>query len=192
MDARDLMDSRASVPPKLLGDPAPEGETLDAILRAGTRAPDHGRLRPWRFIVVRGAARGKLGEVYAEALKKRDPEATDALLQVERERPLRAPLLVVCVAKVKQHPKIPEVEQLLSAGSAAHAIVIAAQAHGFGAMWTTGPNAYDPNVHAALGLEEGESLVGFVNIGTPTGEVPPLKRPDPAKFVAEWGGPADN
>ncbi|MEX2642601.1 MAG: nitroreductase [Acetobacterales bacterium] len=190
MDARELMESRASVPPKLLGDPAPEGETLDAILRAATRAPDHGRLRPWRFIMVRGEAREKLGEVYAAALLKRDPDATEALLQVERERPLRAPLLIVCVARAKQHPKIPEIEQILSAGSATHALVIAAQAYGFGAMWTTGPNAYDANVHTALGLEQGQRIVGFVNIGTPTGEVPPLKRPDPASFVEEWTGPA--
>ncbi len=190
MDARDLMAQRASVPPKLLGEPAPDGETLDAILAAATRAPDHGRMRPWRFIVIRGDARARLGEVFAEALARRDPEATEALLQVERDRPLRAPLLIACAAKVKTHPKIPEIEQVLSCGAAAHSILLAAQAHGFGGMWLTGANAYDPHVMDALGLTDSQRLLGFIYLGTATGAVPPLKRPDPEKFIEEWTGAA--
>jgi nitroreductase len=190
MDARDLMAMRASVPPKLLGDPAPDGAVLDAILEAACRAPDHGRMRPWRFIVIRGAARAQLGTVFAEALARRDPGASEALLQVERDRPLRAPLLIACAAKVKAHPKIPEIEQLLSCGAAAYGILLAAQAHGFGGMWLTGANAYDPHVKDALGLTEGQQLLGFIYLGTAAGEIPPIKRPDPEKFTKEWTGAA--
>ena len=129
MDALEAVLTRHSVPPAFLAEPAPDDATLERILAAGASAPDHGRLRPWRFIVIRGPARARLGEVFAEALVRRQPDAPAAALEQERARPLRAPLLIVVGARLEpQHPKIPEIEQILSTAAAAQSILIVAHA----------------------------------------------------------------
>ena len=140
MDALEAVLTRHSVPPAFLAEPAPDDATLERILAAGASAPDHGRLRPWRFIVIRGPARARLGEVFAEALVRRQPDAPAPALEQERARPLRAPLLIVVGARLEpQHPKIPEIEQILSTAAAAQSILIAAHALGYGAKWLTFP-----------------------------------------------------
>lgn len=191
MDAMELLLNRASIAPRLHQEPAPSDAELRQIIAAACRAPDHGRLRPWRFIVIRGAARTRLGEVFAEALKQRRPDATGALIETELARPLRSPLLVAVVARVqKDHPKIPEIEQILSAGAAAHGMLLAAQAMGYGAMMLTGDNAYDPNVGRALGLAADDRIIAFVYLGTQVGEPPNLPRADPADHTSEWTAPS--
>jgi nitroreductase len=177
------------VAPAFLGDPAPDDAALERILAAGSCAPDHGRLRAWRFIVVRGAARERLGEVFAEALSKRQPDAPQAAVEQERQRPLRAPLVIALAARIEpQHPKIPEIEQILSAGAAAQNVLLAAHAQGFGAKWLTGAAAYDDHVKAALGLEPGDRLIGFLHIGTVAGEAPRVPHADPREHTVEWRG----
>ena len=189
MDTMQALMSRISVPPKLLGDPAPEGADLDELMAAAVRVPDHGGLRPWRFLVVRGEARAKLGEVFAEALVKRDPAADEAAIEKERNRPLRSPMIVVAYAKVDPNiEKIPVVEQIVSTGTAAYNIMLAAQAKGYGAMMLTGANAYDPTVKSALGLEASDAIVAFVYLGTPIKQVSDKRRPDAQDFVSEWTG----
>lgn len=191
MDAIDALFTRASIGPAFLAGPGPEGEALRTILAAGTRAPDHGKLRHWRFLVIRGEARARLGEVFAEGLRRRDPSATPPMIEKEFARPLKAPLVVAVAARIdKEHPKIPEVEQLLSAGAAVENMLLAAHALGFGAKWLTGEPAYDPYVWAALGLAPGERLIGFVHVGTATAGPPPMRRPEPEAHVREWTGPA--
>src|SRR5579862_1263742 len=98
MDALDVLLTRRS--PAGLKDPAPGDAALKSMLDAAMRAPDHGKLRPWRFLVLRGEARARLGTVMAEALKRRDPAATPPLLEKERAKPLRAPLIVVVAAEI--------------------------------------------------------------------------------------------
>ena len=189
MDALTALLSRHSVAPPFLGDPGPDEGALERILAAGVSAPDHGRLRLWHFIVVRGEARGRLGEVFAAALKNRQPDAPEAALEQERQRPLRAPLVIALAARVDpQHPKIPEVEQILSAGAAAQNVLLAAHAQGFGAKWLTGAVAYDEYVKAALGLEPRDRLIGFLHIGTVSGEAPRVPRADPRAHTREWRG----
>jgi nitroreductase len=117
--------------------------------------------------LIRGEARTKLGEVLALALKRRDPQAGPDLLERERLKPLRAPLVLIVAARITPNPKIPAVEQLLSAGAAAQNIMIACHALGFGAMWKTGDPAYDVSVKEALGLRVTDEIVGFLYIGTP-------------------------
>lgn len=191
MQALDLLLNRASVAPRLHAEPAPSDSELNQILAAACRAPDHGRLRPWRFIVIRGDARAKLGEVFADALKKRDPNAPQATLDKELNRPLRSPLIVAVIATAqKDHPKIPEVEQIVSAGAAAHAMVLAAQAMGYGGMLLTGTNAYDETVKAALGVAPSETIISYAYFGTPTAPMPDAPRPKPADITQEWTGPA--
>ncbi len=189
MEAMEALLSRSSVPAKLLGEPAPAGDDLDDILSAAVRAPDHGGMQPWRFILVRGAARHRLGEVFVEALLKRQPDADADAIEKERNRPLRSPLIIViCAALKADDPKVPEIEQILSAGAAAQNMLNAAHAKGYGAILLTGANAYDPHVAQALGLKPSERIVCFAYLGTPIKKLSPKRRPDPRAFVREWTG----
>jgi nitroreductase len=125
MDALAALSTRHSVAPPFLTEPGPDEQMLARILAAGASAPDHGRLRPWRFIVIRGEARARLGEVFARALLKRQPDAPAEALEQERGRPMRAPVVIAVVARLDpQHPKIPEFEQILSTGAAVENIPV--------------------------------------------------------------------
>jgi nitroreductase len=175
--------SRTSV--KLLGEPAPDNEQLRVIFEAAVRAPDHGKLRPWRFFIVRGDARRRLSELFVDAVKRREPGANEAQIEKEREKPLRAPLTIAVVAKTVVGHKIPEFEQALSAGAAAMNILNAIHAMGFGAKWVTGANCYDPEFRRQFGLDTADQLLGFIHVGTPMEKVA-TERPDAADFVVEW------
>lgn len=189
MEALQAVLTRHSIAPAFLGEPAPDDQALERILAAGASAPDHGRLRPWRFVVIRGEARERLGAVFVEALRRRQPDAPEAAIEQERNRPLRAPLLLAVAARIDpQHPKIPEVEQILSAGAAVQNMLLAAHAQGFGAKWLTGANAYDGHVRDALGLGPEDRLIGFVHIGTVDGSPPAVPRADPRELTVEWQG----
>jgi nitroreductase len=178
--------SRVSV--KLLGEPAPDDAQLRVIFEAAVRAPDHGKLRPWRFFVVRGDARQRLSDLFVDGVKRREPGANAAQIEKEREKPLRAPLTIVLVAKIAPGHKIPEFEQALSAGAAAMNILNAIHALGFGAKWVTGANCYDAEFRCQFGLDAADQLLGFIHVGTPMEKIA-TERPDPAEFVTEWSGP---
>ena len=184
--ALDVLLSRASV--SAFQEPGPNEDQLRLLLEAAVRAPDHGRLRPWQFLVIRGGARLRVSEILVEALKRRDPAATAAQIEKERGKPLRAPLLIVAVAKVQPNHKIPEIEQVLSAGAAAMNILNAAHALGFAVKWVTGPAAYDPSVRSALGLAPQDRIVGFLHVGTAAEKPIETERPDSSEFAVEWTG----
>lgn len=185
MDAMTALKSR--VTPLRLIEPAPSGEALQALLEAATRAPDHGKLRPWRLFVIEGEGRTRLGELMVEALKRNDPEAPEPLLIREAEKPMRAPMIIVLAAKVEaEHPKIPAVEQIMSAACAAQNIQLAAHAQGFGCMWKTGAPARDAGIKAAFGLAPTDELVGFLYIGTPEGGLPQPRQVKMEDHVARW------
>jgi len=189
MEALEAVITRCSVAPAFLAEPAPDDAALERILAAGASAPDHGRLRPWRFIVIRGAARARLGEVFAAALRRRDPAAPEAALEQERNRPLRAPLVIAVVATLdRQHAKIPEIEQILSAGAAVQNMLLAAHAQGYGGKWLTGANAYDEHVKAALGLAPDDRLVAFLYLGSIDGRPPTVPHADAREHAVEWSG----
>ena len=171
--------------PKLAG-PAPSDEDMDTIVRAGLRAPDHAWLTPWRFVVIRGDRREAFGEVLAEALARREPDADQAALDKARAAPLRAPLMIAVLAHIKPHPKVPPVEQRLSAGCAAHAMLLATEALGFAGIWRTGGAAFDENVHRALNAEANEEIIGFLYIGTRAGKAKPLPQREPRHFTSDW------
>ncbi len=177
---------RYSTPAKLLNDPAPNDEQLKKILETAMSAPDHGRLRPYRFIVVRGDARYKLSDIFGEAVARRDPDVDPIYIKKQRDKPLRSPMIVVVVARLAENPKVPEIEQLHSAGAAAHGILLAANALGFGSIWLTGDNAYDPFVRAELGLADNERIVAFIYLGTPATELPPRELPAVDDFLTYW------
>ena len=189
MDTMQSLISRVSVPPRLLGDPAPSGADFDEIMAAAMSAPDHGALTPWRFITIEGEARAKLGEVFVDALKKRDPDADGAAIEKERNRPMRSPMIVVAVAKIDETvANVPPIEQAVATGIAAYAIIVAAQAKGFGGILLTGKNAQDSNVKAELGLDETDEIVSFVYLGTPIKQVSEKRRPEASQFLSEWTG----
>jgi len=184
MEAIEALISRRS--PGQFTEPAPDDAALSEILHAAMRAPDHGKLKPWRFIVLRGEARLKFGEVMAEAMRRREPEAPDNMVAREREKPLRAPLIVVLVAAIKEGHKIPVIEQLLSAGAAAQNVMLAAHAMGYGAAWKTGAPAYDAYVKEALGLAPSDAIVGFLYLGTPLARPQPLPATELSSFIRSW------
>lgn len=184
MQALDALLSRVSI--ARLSEPAPDARQRELMLRAALRAPDHGQLRPWRFIEIEGEGRVALGELFASALLAREPQAADAALDKARAMPLRAPLLWLVVARPQAHPKVPRDEQLQSAACAAHGILLAAHAQGVGAIWRTGEMALDPTVARGLGLGADELILGFLYLGTPLG---PLRAPpvlEPGDFLARW------
>ncbi len=185
MEAMDLLLARHSA--TRLAAPGPDRAALDAMLRAALRAPDHGRLRPWRFIVIPEEHREAFGDLLARTLQAREPNASPDELARERGKALRAPVIVAAAACLRRGHKIPEIEQLLAAGAAAENVMLAAQATGFGAMWKTGAAAYDPAVKEALGLDADDAIVGFLYIGTETGEPSPAPRPTLEGHVSVWG-----
>jgi len=165
--------------------------SIRALLRAAMRAPDHGRLRPWRFILVDGDARNALGDVLAAALRRREPTVAEAAITKERSKPLRAPLIVVVAATLREHRGVPPVEQIVAAGAAAQNLLVAAHALGFGGFWRTGAPAYDDGVKRALGLRADDAIVGFLYLGTPSTALAPAPEPDVAAHVTHWQGPVE-
>ena len=179
-----FLQTRNSAPK--LTDPGPGEEELNAMFQAATRAPDHAWLRPWRFITISGDRRNAFGEVLEQCLVARKPDADEAARTKARQSPLRAPVLITCVVRIVEHPKVPPVEQRLSAGCAAHALLLAAEAQGYAGIWRTGDAAFDPAVMQALGLDEDEEIVGFIYIGTRQGKAKPLPELDTGGFVSRW------
>ncbi|HEY5739078.1 MAG TPA: nitroreductase [Gammaproteobacteria bacterium] len=177
---------RQSTPAKALAEPAPDDRQLRKILKTALTAPDHGRLHPYRFISIRGDARHRLSEVFGAATRRRDPDVDPAYLKKQQDKPLRSPLILVVVAQLIDSPKIPEIEQMLSAGAAAHNVLLAANALGFGSIWLTGDNAYDAHVCDELGLADNERIIGFIYIGTPVIELPPRPIPEVSTHHSEW------
>jgi nitroreductase len=185
MDALTLLHERSSMG-KLIG-PAPSPEQMEAIYRAALRAPDHKELRPWRFIEFSGDGLERLGELFAEAEYREDPSIEDAALDAARKKPLRAPMIVAVVAKITPDvDKVPKVEQMISAGCAAHGILLAAHALGLGAMWRSGKYAFDSTVRKGLGLEEEDELIAFIYLGQLGGRHKPVAEHRISDFVERW------
>jgi nitroreductase len=188
-DALDLLKTRKSISAPFLAAPPPSDAQLAEILTIASRVPDHGKLTPWRFILFKDDAGLRAGEALAKLYAAKNPEADEKKIEEERKRLAQAPLVVAVVSRAAPHPKIPEIEQLLSAGNAAMNVVLAAHALSYAAQWTTGWIAYDEEAGRILGLKPGERFVGFIHIGTPT--APPTDRPRPsmADIVSEWQPP---
>lgn len=171
---------------RALIEPAPDDAALGLILESATRAPDHGRLRPWRFIVIKSDARPQFGELLADHLRRTKSPVSDEALERERRKAFRAPLIIVVAAVIVGDAKVPEIEQVLSAGAAAQNMLHATFVLGFNAVWKTGGPAYDPEVKTALGLQTKDAIVGFLYVGTDEDGPGSLPRPDWREFVQHW------
>ncbi|MDR3470181.1 MAG: nitroreductase [Devosia sp.] len=188
LQMRDYLLARRSVGQAFLRDPGPSPAELEQILTIGTRVPDHGKLAPWRLILIDGEARARAGEKLAEIAARQHPDYDAAALDLERQRFLPAPVTIGVISTARHHPKIPELEQLLSAGNVAINLVHAAYALGFAANWTTRWYAFDPEAATMLGARYGEQFIGFVSIGTPTAVIEDRPRPPLSEIVSRWGG----
>ena len=184
MKALDALHTRISVP--RLGEPLPDEEIIKNIYRAAFRAADHCLLRPWRFLVVKGSSREKLGELFLKAALENEPAIPVEKQNNIRQKPLRAPLILITISSYKDHPKVPEFEQDLSAGAANQNMLIAAHAQGIGAMWRTGSMAYASVVKNGLGLKEKEKIIGFLYLGSIQGPLKNLAEPDIDEYFKEW------
>jgi nitroreductase len=185
LDALKLMALRRSPKPFHLAVPAPRAAQLETILTLAARTPDHGKLNPWRFIVFEGEARHRAGEALAAVMAARG-DATAETIKAARESLSRAPMVVAVVSTARPHVKIPEWEQVLSAGAVSYGLIMAAQAFGFGAVWLTGWPAYDADARAALGLKDDEKLAALIHIGTQIESQPERARPDMPAIVTRF------
>jgi nitroreductase len=183
-----LLQTRRSVPPAGLAGPAPTEEELRTILTIAARVPDHGKLVPWRFIVFEGEARHEAGELIARIFAADNPEADEQRIAVERKRLAHAPLVIAVVSRAAPHVKIPEWEQVLSAGAACLNLVIAANALGFATSWITEWYAYDRRVLDGLGLAPHERIAGFVHIGRAAARPEDRVRPRLDEIVTRYRG----
>lgn len=183
----DLLLTRRSVPAAMLAAPGPSADELQTLLTIASRVPDHGKLTPWRFIVFEGEARVEAGLRIARIAEEHQPDISLARLEEERQRFSKAPLVIAVVGRASEHPKIPVIEQIYSAGAVCLNLEIAAHAMGYAACWLTDWPAYDVEAQAVLGLANGETIVGFIHIGTPT--IKPTDRPRPAlqDIVSRFG-----
>ena len=163
MDALEALNTRSTA--KTYGDTAPSKEDLATVLHAAVRAPDHGRLRPWRFMLVEGDQRRKFGDLLAASALRRIPGLSEGDLQRERDKAMRAPLIIIVACRIVPGTKVPAIEQLLATGSAAQNILLALHTLGYAAAWKTGEAAYDTDVKRALGFAADDHLVGFIYTG---------------------------
>jgi nitroreductase len=163
MEAIEALITRATA--KTYGDTAPTKEHLATVLQAAVRAPDHGRLRPWRFMLIEGDQRRKFGEMLAASARRRVPGLSDGDLERERGKALRAPLIIVVACRIVPGTKVPAIEQILAAGAAAQNILLALHTLGYVAAWKTGEAAYDTEVKKTLGFNADDHLVGFIYTG---------------------------
>ena len=183
----DLLLTRRSVSANELVEPGPSPEQVGMILKAAHRVPDHGKIGPWRYVLFSGNARAdfshKLGEIFAE----KNPDATDKLLEFESTRLTRAPLVIAVISSPDiNHPKIPEWEQILSAGATCQNILLAITALGFGAQWVTEWYSYDEDVGDLLKLKADERVAGFIYIGSVKEKPEERPRPDLGERVWYW------
>ena len=159
---------------------------INDIIEAGLRAPDHALLRPWKIIVVEGEGRERLGALFAQASLTGNPGQSPEQLEKLKSKPMRAPVIFIVAASVQEHPKVPEVEQVLSAGCVAQNMLVAAHAMGLGAIWRTGGMAYDPLVAKGLGLADNQKIVGFIYVGEVEGKRKNLPTLDQGDYVVRF------
>ncbi len=178
---------RASVPARLLQEPAPDASALDLAVSAALCAPDHGGLRPWRFVFIAGEARHDFGDLLAASLALRAPSTSPERLEIERAKPLRAPLLVVAGAALRHdRPGVPVWEQEAAAAAGTMNFLNALEAMGFGVVWLSSDALRDGRVKIALGFDEADALLGWLYVGTPAAGRPRPERPEPGPFSRVW------
>ena len=182
----ELLRLRRSTPADFLGEPGPDPQTLDSILEIAARVPDHRRVTPFRSILFEGEARKRFGELLERRHAENEPDAGETRQNYERDRFLRAPVVIAVISSVNADHKTPEWEQVLTAGAVCQNMLLAASAYGFAAQWITEWYAYDEQVLAALGLGENERVAAYMYIGTAKEDPKERARPDLNAIVSRY------
>ena len=187
MNAIEAILSRKSSP--RLQEPSPNEQELELIYKAALRAPDHGALKPWKFINVSGDGRKKLADAALRAIEISDPENAKRNKEKILNAPFRAPLIIIVIASVKEDSIIPEIEQILSAGAAAQNILIASHSLGYSAIWRTGFLAFNKEVSRSFGLDKSDIVVGYLYIGSTDKKLDAPEISNINDFVYKWSAP---
>ena len=184
METLEAIQTRNSVP--LLTDPAPTSEEMSEVYKGALRAPDHARLRPWRFIEVRGDSRDKLAKIFIDTATALNSDLSENEISKLEKAPHRAPMVIILAANIKEHPKVPEIEQIISLGAAAQNILLGIHEIGYSAVWRTGNMAFNPEITKFLGLEENFKIIGYLYVGTSTGKEKPIPELEIQDFLEVW------
>jgi nitroreductase len=186
----DYLGSRRSVPAFQMREPGPDRQEIESILSLAVRVPDHGKIAPWRFVVYRGAQRARIGEALLAMAVEKNPDLSAEMIEVERSRFTRAPVVIAVVSTAAPHFKIPEWEQVMSAGAVCLNLLMAANAYGYVSNWLSEWFAFDERAFPLLGIRSGEKVAGFIHIGST--DFPIVERPRPALAdVVTWQGGDD-
>ncbi|MCR6653950.1 MAG: nitroreductase [Cellvibrionaceae bacterium] len=186
MSLLDIITTRRSVSVKDMCAPGPSPEQLQSLLQAAHRVPDHGKLGPWRFVIFTGDARADFSRKLADIYKEENPDAANKILQFQAELLTRAPLVIAVISTAAHHVKVPEWEQVLSAGAACQNILLAAHTMGFGAQWLTEWYGYNAKVHKLLGMEDHHRVAGFIYVGSYKEKPEERVRPSLEERVHHW------
>ena len=184
METLEAIQTRNSVP--LLTDPAPTSEEMSEVYKGALRAPDHARLRPWKFIEVRGDSRDKLAKIFIDTATALNSDLSEKEISKLEKAPHRAPMVIILAANIKEHPKVPEIEQIISLGAAAQNILLGIHEIGYSAVWRTGNMAFNPEITKFLGLEENFKIIGYLYVGTSTGKEKPIPELEIQDFLEVW------
>ena len=182
----DVLLSRAST--DSLVEPPPKGDQLRTILSTGLRAPDHGKLRPWRYTVIKGKHREAFADLVLEAMERQEPDAPKAKREKRHHRFSTMPAIIALGMHIRHDHKIPVIEQEMTVAAGAMNVLNALHAEGFGGMWVTGPFCEDRVLLDALGLPEPGRIAGFIFVGTPERVIEDRKRPEIDDYFAIWKG----
>ena len=186
----DYLAVRRSVPAFQMCEPGPDKAEIESILTLAVRVPDHGKIAPWRFIIYRGEERARIGEELLKLALEKNPGLSEEMIQVERARFTRAPVVIAVISTAAPHAKIPEWEQVMSAGALCLNLLMAANAHGYVSNWLSEWFAFDERPYPLLGIKAGEKVAGFIHIGST--EFPLVERPRPAlEDLVSWQGGED-
>ena len=169
-----------------LVDPIPSKDEMEQVFQAALRAPDHAWVRPSSFIQVSGAGLQKLSDTFVEVAKESFEDLTDDKIEKYKNAPFRAPLIVILVSTKKDHPKVPRIEQIISTGTAGQNIMLALNALGYGAIWRTGRFAFNEKISERLDLNNDQTIIGYIYIGTPKGKKKSLPKMNTEEYISVW------
>ena len=169
-----------------LADPAPTTEEMEQVYKGALRAPDHAWLRPWKFIEIRGDSRNRLADAFLKASVSLGEEITDELKEKLQKAPFRAPMVIVLAADIKEHPKVPKIEQIISLGASAQNILLGLYDIGYSAIWRTGKLAFNQHITDALELPANYEVIGYLYVGTPSGHIKSLPELDLSDHLTRW------
>jgi nitroreductase len=183
-EALSILQERVSIT-KLI-EPTPNHTELLEVFKAAARAPDHGKLQPWRFLVIEAEGLQALSQIFLTALAKSNPDISPSVIEKTKNMPFRAPMIIVAIAKCQEQSKVPKIEQIIACGAATQNLLNALFALNYGAVWRTGELAYDKHVAQSLGLVESEEIIGFIYVGTPAVEIPEPPKVDVNSIFSAW------